>query len=435
MTDQDTSGQTTTGSGSDGQDPTGPPTRDDAGIWITWRESTIGAKALMVGLLVNRLGTFVQVFLVLFMTEGHGFTEVQAGTALGLYGAGSVFGVLAGGALADRIGTRRTIVLSLGGSAPLLLAVLYLDNYLALLVAVTLVGAVSHAYRPAAQAQLSVLTPKHRQVMIFAMQRLMTNLGSTGGPLLGVTLIAVSYDLLFWVQAAIAGAVAGFLMLVLPRADRRPAKATEPPDGGGRRATGYLAVLADRWFVLFLVVLFINSAVYLQSISTLPVAMRAAGLATFWFGVVIALNSVIVMTCELLMTKLTQRWPMRLVVVAGFLLLGGGLAIYALPLGLAAFIIGTLIWTLGEIVAGPTIFAYPAVASPERLRGRYLGSASAAFAIGSAVGPAIGLTVWAMVGSQVWFWYGLVCLVTAVLAAQAMRLPQQQPEPAEGART
>jgi hypothetical protein len=40
-----------------------------------------------------------------------------------------------------------------------------------------------------------------------------------------------------------------------------------------------------------------------------------------------------------------------------------------------------------------------------------------------------------MVGSQVWFWYGLVCLVTAVLAAQAMRLPQQQPEPAEGART
>jgi MFS family permease len=426
--DEDPSGQETTEA-----QATAKKVRDDAGIWVTWRELSTAAKTLMIGLLVNRLGTFVQIFLVLFMTERRGFTEVQAGTALGLYGAGSVVGVLAGGALADRIGARRTIALSLGGSAPLLLAVLYLDNFGALLVAVTLAGSVSHAYRPAAQAQLSRLTPAHRQVMIFAMQRLMTNLGTTGGPLLGVALIAGSYDLLFWVQAVVSAAVAGFLMVVLPRADRRStgAAGAAQPDRSSR-ASGYLAVLTDRWFVLFLVVVFINSAVYLQYLSTLPVAMRAAGLATFWFGVVIALNSVIVMTCELLVTKVVQHWPTRLVVVAGFVLLGGGLAIYALPLGLAVFIAGTLVWTLGEIVAGPTMFAYPAMASPERLRGRYLGSASAAFGVGSAVGPAAGLAVWAMVGSQVWVWYGLVCLVTAVAAWHAVR-PRQQPAAANGA--
>ncbi|HEX6871284.1 MAG TPA: MFS transporter, partial [Micromonosporaceae bacterium] len=134
---------------------------EDAGILHTWRDAPTAAKALLAGVFVNRLGAFIQVFLVLFLTY-RGFSSVQAGLALSLYGAGTVVGVLLGGELTDRLGSRRTILLSMSGSAVLVLAILYVTYYPALLVAVTVVGGVSQAFRPASAALLSELTPKHR---------------------------------------------------------------------------------------------------------------------------------------------------------------------------------------------------------------------------------------------------------------------------------
>ena len=81
---------------------------DDAGILITFRESPGAVKALLVGLFVNKLGQFIQVFLVLFLTN-RGFTAVQAGAALSAYGAGSVLGLVVGGTLTDSLGVRRAL--------------------------------------------------------------------------------------------------------------------------------------------------------------------------------------------------------------------------------------------------------------------------------------------------------------------------------------
>jgi MFS family permease len=399
------------------EEPAGKPV-DDAGILLTWRESPPAARALLAGIFVNRLGAFIQIFLVLFLTD-RGFSEVQAGAALAMYTAGAVVGVIVGGTLTDLLGPRRTILLSMSGSAVLVLSILYLRNYLALLVAVFVVGAVSGAYRPASSMLLSELTPKHRQVMIFAMYRLAYNLGNTAAPLIGAVLVAISYDLLFWGEAAAALGYAAVAAVALPRRDR--AVAEEKAAGAAGRSTGYLAVLADRRYVLFLLAVFINAIVYVQYLSTLPVAMRAEGLGTNWFSAMVALNGVIVITCELLVTKVVQHWPMRVVVAVGFVLLGGGMAIYALPFGAAVFVVGTLVWSAAEIVAGPTVFAYPAIASPERLRGRYIGAMTALFGIGSAAGSVVGLAIWNAVGEAVWWWCAAACLIGVAAAWRGMQ--------------
>jgi MFS family permease len=394
---------------------------DDAGILITWRESPLPVKALLVGVFVQRLSAFVQVFLVLFLTN-RGFEEVEAGVALGLYGAGSVVGVLVGGALADRLGPRLTIVSSLLGTAPLLIALLYATSYPLVLAAAGLLGLVSQAFRPAATTLLSTLTPKHRLVMLFAMVRFATNLGTTAGPLLGAAMVEVSYSLLFWVEALIVLGYGAAVAAALPRRTPVADAAAEPGEAGpGRR--GYLAVFADVRYVLFLVAVLLNIAIYMQYVSTLPVAMSAAGLSTWWFGAVLSLNGLIVITSELLATKLVQHWPARLAVLAGFLLLGAGLAAYTLPLGAAAFVIGTLVWSIAEIVAGPTLLAHPAAISPEHLRGRYIGLISATFGVGQTVGPALGLAGWRLAGENVWWWYVVACLAGAALAWIGMTRP------------
>jgi predicted MFS family arabinose efflux permease len=149
--------------------------------------------------------------------------------------------------------------------------------------------------------------------------------------------------------------------------------------------------------------------------------MAADHIATAWYAFVLSLNSAIVITGELLMTKLTQRWPVRLVVLIGFTLLGAGQAVYSIPAGLLIFIGGTLVWTLAEITAGPTMSAYPANAGPARLKSQYLGASQAVFALGFSIGPVLGVLVWHLVGRAVWWYCALACLVGLAAAWTGMR--------------
>ncbi|GAB2585177.1 MFS transporter [Kribbella endophytica] len=397
-------------------------TTEDTGIWVTIREAPAAVKALLIGNFVNKLGWFLQVFLVLFLTTSKGFTDVQAGTALGVYGGGTVVGLIIGGSLSDKIGPRAAVLISMFGMAGFVLAIAYVPSYTAILIVVALAGAVGQFYRPASAALLTELTPKHRQVMIFAVYRLTMNVGATAAPLVGAALVAISWDLLFIGEALAALAYAAVAIIALPK--RRSAAtdetAQDTPAAEPAAAGNYLTVLRDYKYVLFLVCMFINAAIYMQYLAVLPLHMKADGLSTWWFSAVVALNGFIVITCELLVTKVVQHWAPKLVVIAGFVLLGGGLAFYALPGGVAIFVIGTLLWTLAEIIAGPTMFAYPGMAAPPQLLGRYVGSAHAMFGLGSALGPFLGVWIWNNSGTDVWLWCGLAGLIGIVLAAIGM---------------
>ena len=85
-----------------------------------------------------------------------------------------------------------------------------------------------------------------------------------------------------------------------------------------------------------------------------------------------------------------------------FGLIGVGVAFYGLPLGPAVIIIGTLIWTLAEIIGAPASWAYPALAGPAHLRSRYIGSFQFMFGLGSAVGPIVGGALFTVLGHGVW---------------------------------
>ena len=69
------------------------PPRD---ILPTLRELPPAAWVLFAGTFVNRFGSFVQVFLVLYLTD-KGYSGLQAGLTLGSYGLGH---------MADRLGRR-----------------------------------------------------------------------------------------------------------------------------------------------------------------------------------------------------------------------------------------------------------------------------------------------------------------------------------------
>ena len=79
------------------------------------------AWVLFAGTFVNRLGTFVFPFMILYLT-GLGYSAGQAGVAIALYGLGGFASQLLGGWLTDRIGRRNTIGLSMLTASGLTLA-------------------------------------------------------------------------------------------------------------------------------------------------------------------------------------------------------------------------------------------------------------------------------------------------------------------------
>ena len=176
--------------------------------------------------------------------------------------------------------------------------------------------------------------------------------------------------------------------------------------------------------LLYLLAMLVNSTVYIQYISTLPLTMKDAGLATIWYSGVVALNGFLVITCELLVTKVIQRWPIKVTMATGFALLGGGLSLYALPWGVAIFFIGCLVWTMAEMVGGPDHVRLSR-ASPPRLICAVVTSRSMQlmFNLGGAVGPGLGVFLYDAIGLNVWWCCGLASLVALILAVSSMVKP------------
>lgn len=396
-----------------------------AGIWATFNESPLAVKAIFGGVFVNRIGGFLNIFLVLFMTS-KGHSPAEAAVALGCYGIGGVIGVLIGGMLADRLGARNATVISMSSSAVLVAALLYLPSYLLLLAAVGLVGLVSQIFRPASATLLSELTPDSRQVMIFAMYRFGLNLGTTAAPLLGFALYNLDhkhYTLLFWGEALVALIYALLALVALPRRTPPPAavaaEAGLPVDPAG----SYLAVIRDRRYLMYLIATLFNAAVYMQYLSTLPLDVKAQGVPIFWYTVAVSLNGLVVIALELPLTKISQTWPLKVSVGLAFALVGVGVACYGLPLGPAVIIIGTLIWTFAEVIGAPAVFAYPAMAGPAHLKGRYIGSFQFMFGLGSAIGPMIGGALFTQLGHRVWPVLALGSVVAMFFGVAAVRTP------------
>ncbi|MCX4749977.1 MFS transporter [Kitasatospora sp. NBC_01287] len=402
------------------------------GAWATFVESPLAVKAILAGVVINRLGAFLGIFLVLYLTA-RGYSAGHAAFALGAYGFGGVAGVVVGGALANRLGARNATVLSMTGSAFLLVLVYYVHSYPLITASVVLVGLFQTIYRPASAALLSELTSDERQVMIFGIWRLGLNIGTTLCPQLGFGLYRLGghgYGMLFWGEAVVAVGYAVLAFLTLPG---KPAPGAEP--AAGRRAgagagagvgeaapkESYLTVLKDTRFSFFLVAALTNGIIYSQYLSTLPLDLTRAHVDVFWYSLAVSANSIIVIFVELPLTKYTQKWPVKLTAGTGFALVGLGEACYGLPLGAAVILTGTLIWTLGEIVGGPTFFAYPGLAAPPRLKARYISSFQLSFTAGTAVGPVVGGLLFQQLGHGVWPVVALFGALSTVFGVAGIR--------------
>jgi len=376
------------------------------------------AWILFGGTFVNRFGTFVVPFLVLYVTR-LGFSAARAGFALAAYGSGHLIASLAGGHLADRLGRRNTIAISMFFSATAMMALSQARSYYAIVILATVAGLAAELYRPAASALIGDLVQPEQRITAFAMYRFAVNLGWAAGPATAGFLADHSFLLLF-IGDAVTSIAYGFIALAfLPHGLRHAAH-------DERFSEAFRVAARDKRFMLFLAASVLVTTVDFQTGSTFPLWIERCGHSSSTYGLLLSINGVLIILLELAMTAWTERHPPQRMIALGYLLSGLGVAATGLAHSVPALAATVCIWTLGEMIASPVTGAYVTHLAPERYRGRYNGMWVLSWALGLIIGPSLGTLTFQYSPALLWGSCAVIAVMSAVLAIMPAQAPADE---------
>ena len=377
--------------------------------------------ALWAGTFVNRCGSFVLPFLTLYLTQARHLSLSQAGLMVALYGAGgSVAGPL-GGFLADRVGRRTTmlVALALGGAG--MMSIGFVQRLEVLAPAIFCVAAVTEMYRPAMQAAVADMVPPSDRARAFGLVYWVINLGFSVGLTLGGMLARRSFRWLFVGDGATTLLFALVIWLGVP--ETRPVR--PPLAAGERRASQWSEFFApwrDGPFTLFFALSFLFALVFMQNSSTFPLAMAANGIGTATFGIILALNGVLIVLLQPFLAPILSRRNRSYTIAASTVLVGLGFGLNALAHTAPLYALGVIVWTVGEIGVLPISNALVADVAPPHIRGRYQGAYGLSFGLAVCAAPALGTLVLQRLGA-VTLWSGCLVLGLAIAAGHLALAP------------
>ena len=369
------------------------------GIWI-----------LCAATLVNRAGTMVLPFLVLYLTHILGIPPARAALALTVYGLAALLTSPIAGRLTDRVGPLAVMKGSLFLSG-LVLFLFPLAHSFAAILAITLVFAIlNESVRPPSLSIISDLVAPPQRKAAFALSRLAINLGMSIGPALGGILAVFSFHWLFFVDGA-TSILAGVVLALAPwpqKGHLEPyAPEKEDPSDLGREieADGVellppahpvadLRAFRNRHMLYFLAALIPAQLIFFQLTSTVPLFLvHNLRLPESLYGSVFTLNTLLMVAIEVPLNTAMAHWPHRQALSLGAFLYAVGFSAFGLVTSPAGILATTVVWTFGEMILLPASAAYVAEIAPPSRRGEYMGLYTMSFSISFALAGLLGASL------------------------------------------
>lgn len=368
---------------------------------------------LLGGTLINRLGAFVIPFLAIYLTEQRGFTPTQAGLSASLFGLGTFFAAILGGELSDRVGRRFTVVGSLLLGSLCLVWLYFARSYETILFAALLLGLWGDLYRPAVGAIMTDIIPVEGRTSAFGLMHWVINVGFSGSMLLAGFFADRHFGVLFFADAATTLLFAGLVRSLVP--ETRPGARTAIRV---RTKSPWSASKVWRFFVFSTLV----GVVFQQAHVALALDMRAHGLTPRWYGSLMAINGVLIVLFQPVLSNLSNRFGRSDVLVLSSVLTAFGFFTYALWPAPPGYALGIVLWTLGEILISPVLGAVLADWADTESRGRYQSVLYVSSGISTVAAPTFGSSILARGGGAL-LW--TLCLGLGLLAALGYRSMQK----------
>lgn len=421
-------------------------------MWKSFLQLPGSIYILCLGTFINRAGTFLLVFMTLYLESRLNLGVQKATIAMGIAAFGSLLAGLIGGHLADRFGRRPVMLTALVGGAVVMLLFGYLSSAPLIMAALFLFTLISDMYRPAVMAMIADLVEPERRPQAFAIMYVAINLGFAVAPLIGGRLVELSYMWLFRLDALTTLAYAFIIFVAiretLPSKVKRRARGGEGflKDGSAPPANGLDAksdtagsatavadhpphqqvalfqamkyIASDFTFMRFATGLLLVSIVFMQSQSTLPLYMKSLGFSEKDFGDVVFVNGLLIVLLQLPLTMFLARFPRALLLMTAAVFVGVGFGAVEWSVTKWHFRATVVVWTIGEIMQAPLLSAIVGDLAPVHLRARYMGVLTMCFSMAGVLGQPIGGFVFSQYGpTYVWLGGVVVAAMAAVMFA------------------
>jgi MFS family permease len=322
------------------------------------------------------LTVFLSVFQLLPTAPFHitdlGGSSLQAGLFLGLLAFASAVSAPVTGALADRLGGKRTLVVSSFAITSISLVYAVAPNVVVLLVFVPVHGIFWSGLLSASAAYMLSILPAHRRAEGIGYWGLASVVALAAAPPIGLWLYARGWG---WLCAAIA--VLNVTMGII--ASRLP----EPPAASHAHAEARRGWI--EWRVLLLSTpLFLYSFGYggVTSFS----ALYAADLGIRPKSVYLTTLAVVILVTRPLLGRLADRVGYRRVFAPCLVLIAAGLALLPFAESRGGLIVSAIVFGIGFGTAYPVFTAYIAQGVSHHRRGAAFGAILAAFDTGIGTG-------------------------------------------------
>jgi MFS family permease len=377
---------------------------------------------MVAGMLIsNAGGGLVWPFLLIFASSRLGLPLAAVGSLITIQAAAGMLSSFVAGTLADRLGRKVVMVVSLGANGLVYVGLLGAHGYAEFAILMAALGTMNPLYQVGADAMLADLIPAEQRTQAYAVNRMASNAGFALGPAAGGFLAATSYSLAF------IGATTGFLayaaLLAVLARETLPSRRAGTGLGGVPAAgsllgtaRGYRVVARDRGFLLFTGLLSLG----LIAPSTVWILLAVYtktnfGLPEYLYGWIPTVNAVMCVVVQYPVTIITRRFSPLPVIAAGMLVYALGAGSVALMSSFAGFVTSMVILTFGELIVVPVASKYVADLAPADLRGRYMSVYWLGWAAARATAPLVGGSLNDRI-APIAIWYGALVIGLASVA-------------------
>jgi POT family proton-dependent oligopeptide transporter len=350
-------------------------------------------------------------YLTLSILEGGlGFDTQSAGFLQGLVYAFTYVLPILGGALGDRYGYRRVLLVAFSLLATGYFASGHMSSYALVFLSLLVMATGSGLFKPIISGTIARTTDERTSGLGFGIYYWMINLGAFLAPLVVSYLKGFSWQYVFTASAAYCAAMlipAAFLYREPPR----PASTKKLRDV----LTSAGEVLGDARFMLMVVVYSGFWILYFQNFGTVlwylrdvidkaPVSAAVTGLLQamglsweFKFDIehVTVINAGTIILLQVLVSRIVSARKALPTMVAGMSIGALGFLLLALSHNPWVFIAGIAVFSIGEMTAHPKYYSFIGLVAPQDRKAVYMGYAFLYGVFGSLLGSNVGAFLYA----------------------------------------
>jgi predicted MFS family arabinose efflux permease len=352
---------------------------------------------LFAGFIINRTsGGLIWPFLTIYISRQLDVPLTMVALLLSIQAVAGLISTSIVGPLMDRWGRKRVMIAGLIGISLTLIAMQSAHTLEVWGILIACYGISLPIYNIGGNAMVAdVIVPEHRP-QAYALIRMGQNIGSSVGPAIGGLLISgfliggewvvLPYGITYFITAAVNITLAVLVTFILVETLPEPKR-----DHGNQPRGGYGKLLSDRPFVTFwgayLMIEMVNTMVFML----LSVYIKENyGIPENQFGLLIAINGLMVVFLQFFVTRITVRFRPLPVLAFGALFYAAGALTVAFGREFPAFALSMMIITIGELIVSPTGLSLVARLAPPEMRARYMGTYQLTWTVASGTAPVLG---------------------------------------------